>query len=516
MFKYQCNFLFSNEKVEHHRCGPSKSIDSVDSIGHTDRSEQPILNDMEKKVPSWNRISNYSFNNVDYLFDIRNIWSLISDDTFFVRDSNGDRYSIFFDIENHIFEVDNDSSFMSELEIIVSSYLNRGSKSKKKNHTCNDTESSWKKNIISSIDSYLRFEVSINSSISSSTNESYIYNFICTENKNSSESDRSSIRTSQNIDDLDIRVEESNHNDNPFYKFRHLWVQCENCYGAHYKQFFGEKMYICEFCGYHLKMSSSDRIELSIDPGTWDPMDEYMVSVDPIEFDSPVEFDEEYEDEEPDSDRDHIDFSEEELDDDSYIDRIDSYQRETGLNEAVQTGIGQLNGIPVAFGVMDFQFMGGSMGSVVGEKITRLIEYATNRSLPIIIVCASGGARMQEGSLSLMQMAKISSVLYNYQLNKKLFYVAILTDPTTGGVTASFAMLGDIIIAEPNATIAFAGKRVIEQTLNTIVPEGSQTSEYLFEKGLFDLIVPRNLLKGVLSELFQLHGFFPLNHSSKN
>nr|AYP31644.1 acetyl-CoA carboxylase carboxyltransferase beta subunit [Aframomum angustifolium] len=496
MFKWRCHFLFSNEKVEH-RCGPSKSMDSVDSIGHTDRSEQPI--------------GNYSFNNVDYLFDIRNIWSLIFDDTFFVRDSNGDRYSISFDIENHIFEVDNDSSFLSELEICVSSYLNRGSK--KKNHTCNDTESSWKKNITSSIDSYLRFEVSINSSISSSTDnysESYIYNFICTENKNSSESDPSSIRISQNFDDLDIQVE-SNHNDNPFHKFRHLWVQCENCYESHYKQFFGEKMYICEFCGYHLKMSSSDRIELSIDPGTWDPMDEDMVSVDPIEFDSPVEFDEEL-----DSNRDYIDFSEEELDSDSYMDRIDSYQRKTGLTEAVQTGIGQLNGIPVAIGVMDFQFMGGSMGSVVGEKITRLIEYATNRSLPVIIVCASGGARMQEGSLSLMQMAKISSVLYNYQLDKKLFYVAILTDPTTGGVTASFAMLGDIIIAEPNATIAFAGKRVIEQTLNTTVPEGSQTSEYLFEKGLFDPIVPRNLLKGVLSELFQLHGFFPLNHSSKN
>nr|YP_010716758.1 acetyl-CoA carboxylase beta subunit [Zingiber neotruncatum]WDQ40654.1 acetyl-CoA carboxylase beta subunit [Zingiber neotruncatum] len=507
MFKQRCNFLFSNEKVEP-RCGPSKSIDSVDSISNYSFNKS-------KSIDSVDSISNYSFNNVDYLFDIRNIWSLISDDTFFVRDSNGDRYSIFFDIENHIFEVDNDSSFMSELEIIVSSYLNRGSKSKKKNHTCNDTESSWKKNIISSIDSYLRFEVSINSSISSSTNnysESYIYNFVCTENKNSSESDRSSIRTSQNIDDLDIRVE-SNHNNNPnpLYKFKHLWVQCENCYGLHYKQFFGEKMYICEFCGYHLKMSSSDRIELSIDPGTWDPMDKYMVSVDPIEFDSPVE-----EEPDSDSDRDHIDFSEEEPDSDSYMDRIDSYQRKTGLTEAVQTGIGQLNGIPVAMGVMEFQFMGGSMGSVVGEKITRLIEYATNRSLPVIIVCASGGARMQEGSLSLMQMAKISSVLYNYQLNKKLFYVAILTDPTTGGVTASFAMLGDIIIAEPNATIAFAGKRVIEQTLNTIVPEGSQTSEYLFEKGLFDLIVPRNLLKGVLSELLQLHGFFPLNHSSKN
>ncbi|THG00580.1 hypothetical protein TEA_001459 [Camellia sinensis var. sinensis] len=159
-------------------------------------------------------------------------------------------------------------------------------------------------------------------------------------------------------------------------------------------------------------------------------MDEDMVSTDPIEFHS---------EEEP------------------YRDRIDSYQRRTGLTEAVQTGIGQLNGIPTAIGVMDFQFLGGSMGSVVGEKITRLIEYATNRSLPVIIVCASGGARMQEGSLSLMQMAKISSASYNYQSNKKLFYVSILTSPTTGGVTASFGMLGDVIIAEPNAYIAFAG-----------------------------------------------------------
>ncbi|KAF6138374.1 hypothetical protein GIB67_037664 [Kingdonia uniflora] len=158
-------------------------------------------------------------------------------------------------------------------------------------------------------------------------------------------------------------------------------------------------------------MNSSDRIELLIDPGTWYPMDEDMVSIDPIEFHS---------EEEP------------------YKDRIDSYQRETGLTEAVQTGIGELNGIPIAMGVMDFQFIGGSMGSVVGEKITRLIEYATNESLPVIIVCASGGARMQEGSLSLMQMAKISSALYNYQSNKKLFYVSLLTSPTTGGVTASF------------------------------------------------------------------------------
>ncbi|KAG9139511.1 hypothetical protein Leryth_024006 [Lithospermum erythrorhizon] len=175
-----------------------------------------------------------------------------------------------------------------------------------------------------------------------------------------------------------------------------------------------------------------------------------MVSLDPIEFHS---------EEEP------------------YKDRIDSYQRKTGLADAVQTGTGQLQGIPVAIGVMDFLFMGGSMGSVVGEKLTRLIEHATEKSLPLIIVCASGGARMQEGSLSLMQMAKISAALYDYQSNKQLFYVAVLTSPTTGGVTASFGMLGDIIIAEPNAYIAFAGKRVIEQTLNKTVPDGSQEAE---------------------------------------
>uniref|UniRef100_UPI0030FF0BF8 acetyl-CoA carboxylase subunit beta n=1 Tax=Dactylicapnos lichiangensis TaxID=54434 RepID=UPI0030FF0BF8 len=178
---------------------------------------------------------------------------------------------------------------------------------------------------------------------------------------------------------------------------------------------------------------------------------------------------------------------------------------ETGLAEAVETGIGEIYGIRVAFGVMDFRFIGGSMGSVVGEKITRLIEYATNECLPIIIVCASGGARMQEGSLSLIQMAKISSALYQYhsQLKENAFYVSILTSPTTGGVTASFGMLGDFIIAEPHAYIAFAGKRVIEETLKIEVPEGVQVAEYLFEKGLLDLIVERKDLKDVLSELFQ-------------
>nr|YP_009570451.1 acetyl-CoA carboxylase carboxyltransferase beta subunit [Berberidopsis corallina]ADD31600.1 acetyl-CoA carboxylase carboxyltransferase beta subunit protein [Berberidopsis corallina]QBC66693.1 acetyl-CoA carboxylase carboxyltransferase beta subunit [Berberidopsis corallina] len=484
MEKRWFNSMLSNKELEH-RCGLSKSMDSLGPIENTSGSEDPSINDTDKNIHSWSD----SYSNVDHLFVVRDIRNFISDDTFLVRDSNGDSYSIYFDIENHIFEVDNDHSFLSELESYFysyrnSSYLNTGSKSDDPyyNRYMYDTKYSWNNHINSCIDSYLQSQIRIDSYGSGNYSDSYIYSYICGESGNSSESESFSIKTSMNGGDLTIR--ESSNDLDVTQKYRHLWVQCENCYGLNYKKFFKSKMNICEQCGYHLKMSSSDRIELSIDPGTWDPMDEDMVSLDPIEFHS---------EEEP------------------YKDRIDSYQRKTGLTEAVQTGIGQLNGIPIAIGVMDFQFMGGSMGSVVGEKITRLIEYATNKFLPLIIVCASGGARMQEGSLSLMQMAKISSALYDYQSNKKLFYVSILTSPTTGGVTASFGMLGDIIIAEPNAYIAFAGKRVIEQTLNKTVPEGSQAAEYLFHKGLFDLIVPRNPLKGVLSELFKLHAFFPLN-----
>ena len=494
MEKWWFNSMLSKKELEH-RCGLSKSMDSLGPIENTSESEDQNINDTDKNIHTWSDSDISSYSNVDPLFGVKDIRNFISDDTFLVRDNNGDSYSIYFDIENQIFEIDNDHSFMSELESSFysyrnSSYLNNGSKSNDPyyDRSMYDTQYSWNNHINSCIDSYLHSQIRIDPSILSGSDnysDSYIYSSICGESRNSNKSESSSIRTSTNGSDLTIR--ESSNDLDVTQKYRHLWVQCENCYGLNYKKFFKSKMNICEQCGYHLKMSSSDRIELSIDPGTWDPMDEDMVSLDPIEFHS---------EEEP------------------YKDRIDSYQRKTGLTEAVQTGIGQLNGIPTAIGVMDFQFMGGSMGSVVGEKITRLIEYATNNFLPLIIVCASGGARMQEGSLSLMQMAKISSALYDYQSNKKLFYVSILTSPTTGGVTASFGMLGDIIIAEPNAYIAFAGKRVIEQTLNKTVPEGSQAAEYLFQKGLFDLIVPRNPLKSVLSELFQLHAFFPLNQNS--
>nr|UFA48484.1 acetyl-CoA carboxylase carboxyltransferase beta subunit [Cryptomeria japonica var. sinensis] len=194
-----------------------------------------------------------------------------------------------------------------------------------------------------------------------------------------------------------------------------------------------------------------------------------------------------------------------ETEEQSYQDYNTSYQKETGLPDAIQTGVGEINGISVALGVMDFQFMGGSMGSVVGEKITRLIQFATENFLPLILVCASGGARMQEGSFSLMQMNKIAAMLHTYQKEKNLLYISVLTSPTTGGVTASFGMLANVTIVEPNAYIAFAGKRVIEQTLNQIVDDEDQISDSLFDFGMFDSMVPRALLKNVLSETIEIY-----------
>nr|YP_010296171.1 acetyl-CoA carboxylase carboxyltransferase beta subunit [Osteospermum ecklonis]UMB51148.1 acetyl-CoA carboxylase carboxyltransferase beta subunit [Osteospermum ecklonis] len=487
MKRWWFNSMLFKKEFEH-SCRLSKSTGSLGPIENP--SERNIngmaknINGMAKNIQSSGGHDNYS--NMDLFFGVKDIRNFISDDTFLVKDSNGGSYSIYFDIENHIFEIDNDHPFCSELESSFYqnySYLNNGSKSKNPHHDhyMDDIQYTWNNHINCCIDSYLQSQICIDSYIvsgSGNSSNNYISSSICGESRNSSKND-DARRSGQTIRESSTNLEVTK-------KYKHLWVQCENCYGLIYKKFFQSKMNLCQQCGYHLKISSSDRIELSIDPGTWEPMDEDMVSLDPIQFHSEGE---------------------------PYKNRIDSYQRKTGLTEAVQTGIGQLNGIPVAIGVMDFQFMGGSMGSVVGEKITRLIEYATKEFIPLVIVCASGGARMQEGSLSLMQMAKISSALYDYQSNKKLFYVPILTSPTTGGVTASFGMLGDIIISEPNAYIAFAGKRVIEETLNKLVPEGSQAAESLFQKGLLDLIVPRNPLKSVLSELFQLHTFFPLNQN---
>nr|UWM11181.1 acetyl-CoA carboxylase carboxyltransferase beta subunit [Koenigia campanulata var. fulvida] len=447
MEKWRFNSMLYKEEFEH-RCGLSKAM------------RCDIFDDYDANY--YDSYNTSSSENTSLILGIRDVRNFIYDDTFVIRDSRGETYSIFFDIENKIVQIENDHSFSRSLQKKLENYLNssyeNGSQSDDTpyDHYMYDTKSNLNNHINNCIDSYINYQMCI---------DNYIF-------------DESQTTTNKNGRDNNLEVTK---------KYKNLWIQCENCYELNYKKLLKSKMNICDECGYHLKMSSSERIELSIDPGTWDPMAEDMVSMDPIEFHS---------EEEP------------------YKDRINSYQKETGLTDAVQTGIGRLNGIPVAIGVMDFKFMGGSMGSVVGEKITRLIEYATNRNLPLIIVCASGGARMQEGSLSLMQMAKIASALFDYQSNKKLFYVSILTSPTTGGVTASFGMLGDIIICEPNAYVAFAGKRVIEETLNTTVPEGSQEAEYLFDKGLFDPIVPRNPLKGALSELFQLHAFFTFNPNS--
>jgi acetyl-CoA carboxylase carboxyl transferase subunit beta len=261
-----------------------------------------------------------------------------------------------------------------------------------------------------------------------------------------------------------------------------LWTRCDHCGVILYIKHLKENQRVCFGCGFHLQMNSTERIDHLIDLNSWRPLGETISPCDPLEF----------------------------KDQKAYTERLKEAQERTGLQDGIQTGTGLLDGIPVALGVMDFNFMGGSMGSVVGEKITRLIEYATNQGLPLILVCASGGARMQEGILSLMQMAKISAALHVHQNCAKLLYIAVLTSPTTGGVTASFAMLGDLIFAEPKALIGFAGRRVIEQTLQEQLPEDFQTSEYLLHHGLLDLIVPRSFLKQALSETITLYKEAPL------
>ena len=255
-----------------------------------------------------------------------------------------------------------------------------------------------------------------------------------------------------------------------------LWNKCLACGILSYTKDLRANQMVCVECGHHVRVDSHERIRQLIDANTWRPIDENLFPSDPLGF------------------RDRK----------AYSDRLDETQAKTGLVDAVQTGFGQLDGLPVALGVMDFRFMGGSMGSVVGEKLTRLIERATQKLYPVVIVCASGGARMQEGMLSLMQMAKISGALEHHR-SAQLLYIPVLTNPTTGGVTASFAMLGDIIIAEPKATIGFAGRRVIEQTLREKLPDEFQTAEDLLRHGFVDIIIPRTQLKKTLAELICLH-----------
>ncbi|MFM1811641.1 MAG: hypothetical protein RLZZ336_579 [Cyanobacteriota bacterium] len=263
-----------------------------------------------------------------------------------------------------------------------------------------------------------------------------------------------------------------------------LWSKCPECGLVTYRKDLLANASVCKGCGYHHRIFSDERIALIADPETFVTLDDELSPTDPLAF----------------------------KDRRSYADRIRDSQRSTGLKDAVITGLCQVEAHPLALGVMDFRFMGGSMGSVVGEKLTRLIEIATERRLPVLIVCASGGARMQEGMLSLMQMAKISGALQRHR-EAGLLYMPLLTHPTTGGVTASFAMLGDLILAEPKALIGFAGRRVIEQTLREKLPDGFQTAEYLRDHGFVDLIVARTKLRQTLAGLLQLHGCPQLQHA---
>ena len=256
-----------------------------------------------------------------------------------------------------------------------------------------------------------------------------------------------------------------------------LWVKCSECGQVACRKDLILNFNVCTNCGHHNRINSDERIKIIADKDSFKEFDVALSPTDPLKF----------------------------KDRRSYSDRIKESQEGTGLKDGVITGLCSINSMPLALAVMDFRFMGGSMGSVVGEKITRIIEKATIENYPIVIVCASGGARMQEGMLSLMQMAKISGALKKHRA-KNLLYMPLLTHPTTGGVTASFAMLGDLILAEPKALIGFAGRRVIEQTLREKLPDNFQTAEYLLEHGFVDVIVNRKELKNTLTKILKIHG----------
>jgi len=245
-----------------------------------------------------------------------------------------------------------------------------------------------------------------------------------------------------------------------------MWEKCPSCGEIIHKKQLETNLWTCIKCGHHFRIGSTEYIQILLDKGTFREMDKKMRSADPLEFE----------------------------DTKKYSDRIAETIKKLGLNDAVKTGTGKLNGIDVAFGCMDFKFIGGSMGSVVGEKIARLTDRALKNKIPLVIISSSGGARMMEGALSLMQLAKTSSRIARLA-EAKVPYISVMTDPTTGGTTASYAMLGDIHIAEPQALIGFAGPRVIKQTIGKDLPKGFQRSEFLMERGFVDIVSPRKELK---------------------
>ena len=250
------------------------------------------------------------------------------------------------------------------------------------------------------------------------------------------------------------------------------WVKCDKCKEIIYKENLKENNSICPLCGHYFRVSSKRRIEQIIDEGTFEEFDLNIDTVNPLELED-------------------------------YEKKLHSLREKVGVDEAAKCGIGEINSTKVVICVMDSNFLMGSMGSVVGEKITYSIEKAIELKLPLIIFCASGGARMQEGIISLMQMAKTTEALSKLD-EAGLLYISVLTDPTYGGVTASFAMLGDVILAEPGSMIGFAGPRVIEQTIGQSLPEGFQTAEFLLEHGFIDKIVERKDLKKTLQQIIRL------------
>jgi acetyl-CoA carboxylase carboxyl transferase subunit beta len=249
-----------------------------------------------------------------------------------------------------------------------------------------------------------------------------------------------------------------------------LWIKCPSCAQIIYNKDLAANVGVCPKCGFHNRLSAADRLRSLFDDGVWEEHDESLTSTDPLQF----------------------------RDTKAYRDRLTKSRQETGLRDAIIVGSGRIDGRPAIVAAMEYAFIGGSMGVVVGERITRAIEYALDQRTPVLIVSCSGGARMMEGTLSLMQMAKISAALARLD-RARLPYISVLTDPTTGGVTASFAMLGDLIVAEPKALIGFAGPRVIEQTIRQKLPEGFQTSEFLLERGFIDVIVDRRELKETIT-----------------
>ncbi|HWP34364.1 MAG TPA: acetyl-CoA carboxylase, carboxyltransferase subunit beta [Thermodesulfobacteriota bacterium] len=253
-----------------------------------------------------------------------------------------------------------------------------------------------------------------------------------------------------------------------------LWSKCENCSEIIYNKELERNLSVCPKCHYHFRISAADRIALVADEGSFAEFDAGLAPADPLGF----------------------------VDARPYPERIAEAQKKAGTTEAVVCGDATIEGIPVVLAVFEFGFMGGSMGSVAGEKVTRAVERAIARRCGLVIFSSSGGARMQEGIFSLMQMAKTSAALARLSA-ARLPYLSVLTDPTTGGVTASFAMLGDVILAEPRALIGFAGPRVIEQTIRQTLPDGFQRSEYLLEHGMIDLIVERKRLKETLATLLR-------------